>query len=83
MFISDSVATIAGINGRHKILRKKSVEGSAGYLVSLLAIGYPIIGINAVPLAFLLMAIEALSFRIDDNLLVPVAFIIVYRLIIA
>ncbi|MEM3202545.1 MAG: hypothetical protein QXS81_05545 [Candidatus Micrarchaeaceae archaeon] len=83
LFIADSVATIIGINGRHKILHKKSVEGSLAYFAALAGIGYFLIGINALPLSLLLMAIEALSSRIDDNLLVPIVFIAVYRLIIA
>ncbi len=80
LFISDSFATIIGINGRHKIRRKKTVEGSLGYFLSLAAIGYTLIGLWALPLALFLAAVEIESTHIDDNILVPSAYIIVYLL---
>ncbi len=78
LFIADSFATIIGINGRHKIRRKKTVEGSLGYFLSLAAIGYLLIGIWALPLAIFLAIVEIESTHIDDNILVPSAYILVY-----
>ena len=71
----DLASAIVGIKfGKHKIFRKKSLEGFlAGFLINLL-VGFLIL--PAYPIIYVMMAVvasvvELLTGKLDDNLTVP------------
>ncbi len=85
LFICDAVATIFGIHGRHKLPfnKAKSWEGFAAYLISLSVIGFVFVGFYSIIFAVVLAAVESSSQKIDDNIAIPIAAIILFYLILA
>lgn len=78
----DSAATIFGVLGKHRLPhnRKKTVEGSAAFFVFSLS-ACIFVGWTAVALAALGTAVEGLDVPADDNLLIPIALIIVLKIL--
>jgi dolichol kinase len=71
LFFADSIATIIGIHfGRLRIPHNKgkTLEGTLAFFLVLAAIGFPLIGAYAVPLAAVLALIESAKTSLDDNL---------------
>jgi dolichol kinase len=84
LFIGDSVATLAGENlplPKLHYNRQKSLSGFIAFFVFTAVIGFLLIGIYAIPLAFLLAVVESISTRFDDNLTVPIAAVAAYFLL--
>lgn len=75
IIIGDTAAALIGRPwGRHKLIGKKSVEGSAACLVSLILISFVIPGLPTpagIAGAVAATLAEAFSWKIDDNLTVP------------
>lgn len=78
----DSVATIIGVLGRHPLPhnRRKTFEGSAAFFVFSLS-ACLFVGLTGVALAAIGAIIEGLDTPVDDNLLVPIASIIFFKII--
>ena len=76
IIIGDTAAALVGRTwGRHKIIGKKSIEGSTACLVSLILVSFLIPGLPmtaAIPAALAATLTEAFSGKIDDNLTVPI-----------
>jgi dolichol kinase len=76
IIIGDTAAALVGrMWGRHKIIGKKSFEGSTACLVSLIMVSFLIPGLPmaaAIPGALAATLAEAFSGKIDDNLTVPI-----------
>ncbi|MGC8538875.1 MAG: hypothetical protein ACP5MK_03335 [Candidatus Micrarchaeia archaeon] len=82
--ISDSLATISGITLKGPLLpysRRKTIVGSAFYFTSMLAFGYFAVGVMAIVFSLLATFVESLDIKIDDNLLVPVALIVLFLIV--
>lgn len=77
IIIGDIAAAMVGrLYGRHTLIGKKTVEGSAACLGSLLLVSFLIPGLTwATALAGALTAtvVEAISGKLDDNMTVPIA----------
>ena len=81
LILSDSAATIVGKKFRIAPLpynRHKSVGGFLGFFVVSFVAGYLILGTPtvAIVLSLVLAFIESINVRIDDNVLLPVAVIL-------
>jgi dolichol kinase len=76
IIIGDTAAALIGRPwGKHKIIGKKSVEGSSACLVSLILVSFLIPGLPtaaAIPGAIAATLAETFSGKIDDNLAVPI-----------
>jgi dolichol kinase len=76
IIIGDTAAALVGRKwGRHRLIGKKTFEGSSACLVSLIAVSFLIPGLPtevAVAGALAATLAEAFSGKIDDNLTVPV-----------
>lgn len=70
--VSDGLATIVGMHGKHKIPynNKKTIEGSVVFFVSALA-AYLFVGPKIVLLAAITTLIESANLPIDDNFSLP------------
>lgn len=83
--IADPMSAIIGIRfGKNKIFKRKSVEGSAAFFISTLAIiifvfgslyGHDvfIVSILGLIVASVMTALELIPVRVDDNLTIPIA----------
>jgi dolichol kinase len=74
--IGDSLATIAGVGyGRHRLPwnRRKTVEGSAAFLVGAMCSLVVLPSMATVLIAASSAIIESLPLKADDNITVPVA----------
>lgn len=78
----DSAATIFGVLGKHRLLhnRNKTIEGSVAFFIFSLSASI-FVGWMAVALAALGTAVESLDVQVDDNLLIPIALIIVLKIL--
>ena len=78
----DSAATIFGVLGKHHLPhnQNKTVEGSAAFFIFSLS-ACLFMGWIAVALAALGTAVESLDVPVDDNLLIPIALIIILKII--
>lgn len=76
IIIGDTAAALVGRPwGKHKIIGKKSVEGSSACLISVILVSFLMPGLPtaaAIPGAVAATLVETFSGRIDDNLAVPV-----------
>lgn len=83
LLICDALATIVGIRGKRRfpLNKSKSWEGFAAYAVSLALLGFPFIGFYSVLFGVVLALVESMSDRIDDNIAIPVAAIILLYII--
>ena len=76
IIIGDTAAALVGRTwGRHRLIGRKSVEGSAACLVSLVLVSFLIPGLPtaaAIPGAIAATLAEAFSGRLDDNFAVPI-----------
>lgn len=79
--LGDSVSTMIGRRGKHPIPynKKKTIEGSAAFLIASLCSAY-FIGVLAIPLAIIAAAVESLP-GIEDNLSVPIACVVFLLLV--
>ena len=70
--VSDGLATITGIRGKHKLPynKKKTVEGTIVFLATSLA-AYFLVGPKILPLAIIATVIESFDLPIDDNFSLP------------
>lgn len=86
IIVGDTAAALVGRTwGRHKIIGKKTVEGSSACLVSLLLVSFLIPGLPtavAVPGAVAATLAETFSGKVDDNLAVPIISGLVMLLIL-
>jgi dolichol kinase len=82
--IADGLSTIVGSYGKHPLPYncKKSIEGTLAFFASGL-LTYFLIGPVALPLALFAAAVESLDLPIDDNLSVPVACALFFKLLTA
>lgn len=80
--IGDGMATIVGMEGTAKILynKKKTVEGSIAFFAFCLPVFF-LSGFAGVVAAFVSAVVESLPLDMDDNVTIPIACIIVFRLI--
>ena len=73
--LADSFAAIIGkLKGKHKFLCK-SIEGSITFflfVLGILCIFVPEIGITIIVIALLITIVEALPIPINDNILIPI-----------
>ena len=78
----DAASTIFGKNGTNPLPynKRKTFEGSSAFLLFSL-IGCVFIGWKILPLALVAAVVESLPIKIDDNLLIPLACVIVFHLI--
>jgi dolichol kinase len=84
--VGDGISTVVGVNwGKRKLHwnKHKSFEGTAAFFIFGAAAAYPFIGLAAVGYAFALAMVESLPSDIDDNLLVPVAGLVLRAIVIA
>jgi dolichol kinase len=76
IIVGDSAAALVGRKwGRHKIIGKKTVEGSSACLISLVLVSFVLPGLPtaaALPGAVAATLAETFSGKIDDNLAVPI-----------
>jgi len=76
IIIGDTAAALIGRPwGKHKIIGKKSVEGSSACLISLVLVSFLIPGLPtaaAIPGAVAATLAETFSGKVDDNLAVPI-----------
>ncbi len=80
--ISDGLATIAGINSKHKIYNKKSFEGTSAFFVSSFVIIYLITkSMFQTTLSSILLTLLELISPIDDNLMIPIATTLILSLL--
>jgi phytol kinase len=78
----DAASTIFGRKGTHSLPYnpRKTFEGSSAFFLFSL-IGYLFIGWKVFPLALVAAVVESLPIKIDDNLTIPLACVIVYHII--
>jgi dolichol kinase len=77
---SDSLATIVGINfGALKLPynKNKSVMGTLAFFLATALLGYLVIGPTAIVLGLLLAFVESADTRVDDNVSLAIAVVIV------
>ncbi|MDO8340288.1 MAG: hypothetical protein Q7T16_06545 [Candidatus Burarchaeum sp.] len=79
--VADGLSTLIGINHHHPLPhnKKKTIEGTAAFFITGLAT-YAFIGLLAVPLSFLAALAESLDLGLDDNLTIPLASIVFFKL---
>ncbi len=87
LYFADAVATIAGLLIRGPKLpynKRKSIVGMLGFF-AVASLGYFLIGPNAFAFAAILAIIESLPFdnRLDDNIILSIAFIVLSYVLIA
>jgi dolichol kinase len=77
IIIGDTAAAMIGrLYGKHHLIGKKSLEGSAACLVSVILASFLIPGLPwqaALIGAFTATVVEAISGKLDDNMTVPIA----------
>jgi dolichol kinase len=80
--LGDSAATIFGIGSMHPIPynRNKTLEGSLAFLIFALPSGL-FIGWMGLPLALIAAVVESLPAPYDDNLLIPIAAALFFRML--
>jgi dolichol kinase len=78
----DSAATIFGVKGSHRLHhnRHKTFEGSAGFFAFSLS-SCIFIGWQGVVLSLLGAMVESVASPVDDNLLIPVASILFFKIV--
>lgn len=78
----DAASTIYGRNGKNPLPYNpnKTLEGSSAFFLFSLS-GYFFIGWEILPLAFVAAIVESLPIKIDDNLTIPLACVIVFHII--
>jgi dolichol kinase len=76
--LGDGLSTLIGKTGRHKLPwnQKKTWEGTIAFFFGSLPAAL-FIGWTVVPLAIVSAVVESVDFGIDDNLLIPIACVIV------
>ncbi len=79
----DGLATLFGVRGRTRLWwnEKKSLEGAVAFVVGGTLASVPLIGFSGVIYSTLLALIETLPTGLDDNLLIPVAAIVLNAVI--
>lgn len=84
LFISDALATIVGIRGKHKLGKarhSKSIEGFLSFFLTLSVIGFFEIGILSLVFGAAIAIIESVSGKIDDNITIAIGCVVLYWLI--
>jgi dolichol kinase len=83
LLICDAVATIVGVHGRRRLPynKEKTVEGSIAYFAVLAVLGFSFISYYSIVFAAVLALLEGLIPSIDDNIVVPIATIVLYYII--
>ena len=72
----DGFATLIGISGKHKlpINKRKTWEGSLAFLIVSIASSMFFLGVqNAFIYSLIFAVVEAIDFKVDDNILIPFA----------
>ena len=84
LLICDAVATIVGVHGRRKLPynKGKTVEGTLAYFATLAIIGFPFVSYYSILFAAVLAVLEGAISSVDDNISIPIAAIILYRIIL-
>jgi len=79
--VADGLSTLIGINYRHFLPynKKKTPEGTAAFFITGLAT-CAFIGLLAVPLSLITALVESIDVGLDDNLTIPVACIVFFKL---
>jgi len=79
--VADGLSTLIGINYHHFLPynKKKTFEGTAAFFITGLAT-CAFIGLLAVPLSLLTTLVESLDVGLDDNLTIPFACIVFFKL---
>ncbi|MCX6767373.1 MAG: hypothetical protein NTY90_01400 [Candidatus Micrarchaeota archaeon] len=74
----DGVSTMVGLRGKRKLAwnPKKTVEGTAAFIAAGAIVSFPLIGLVGVVYSVLLALVETLPLELDDNLLIPVAAVL-------
>lgn len=89
LIISDTCASIIGITlGRHQICGEKTMEGFIGFLASAIIVSFVSIYFMNLSIFCLICAsigtsiveLSSKTFKINDNLLIPMIFAILYNL---
>ena len=80
--LGDGMASIIGKRGRIKLPfnRNKSLEGTLAFFVFSLP-AYFFIGQNGIVIALICAIVESLDLKLDDNLIIPIAYVLTYMLI--
>jgi dolichol kinase len=78
----DSLSTLIGIRGSHKIPYnpKKTLEGSAAFILGSFS-AYVFIGPVAIPLSIICAVVESMPLPVDDNLTIPATAILFFSAI--
>ncbi|MCX6778033.1 MAG: hypothetical protein NT157_04065 [Candidatus Micrarchaeota archaeon] len=80
--VPDAVSTLAGLRSSHPLPynKTKSIEGSLAFFVFSLP-AYLAVGPVAIPLAIVATLVESADLRLNDNLTVPLACVVVLSLV--
>lgn len=80
--VGDGLSTLVGKGGRHKLPhnRGKTLEGALAFFIGSLP-SVLFIGMPGIPLAALAAIVETIDFKIDDNLVVPIACTIFFLVV--
>ena len=80
----DGFATLVGMSGSHKLPfnKKKTWEGFAAFILAGVASSMFFLGVeNAVLFSVFLAVVESIDFWVDDNILIPLAAIVLKTLL--
>lgn len=80
--VGDSVSTLVGRNGWHRLpwSESKTMEGTLAFFLSCLP-AYFFVGWVIVPIAAISALVESFDFPVDDNLMIPIACICYFFLV--
>lgn len=80
--VGDGFSTLIGLKGKHKLPYndKKTIEGSMAFFLACLPL-YLLIGNAIFPLAFIAAVVEAYPIKLEDNLTIPAACVLFFRLV--
>lgn len=85
LFFADALATIIGIrlykSKRMPHNKRKSFAGTIAFFITAAIFGFVLIGIYGIIIALALAVIESIDFPVDDNIIVPIATLVLAGLI--
>ncbi|MEM0086809.1 MAG: hypothetical protein QW549_01790 [Candidatus Micrarchaeaceae archaeon] len=85
IFFADPIATIFGVISKRKVRlpynKNKTVNGMVAFFITLSILGYLVVGNYALVVSLVCALVESAPIRIDDNFSVPVALIIMIKIL--